>query len=82
MRRATPESRARRRWGQNFLVHEATLDRIAELIAIEPGEVILEVGPGVGGLTERLLSLVAERAGFSYDASGSETSASDPDGKS
>ena len=45
----------RHRWGQNFLVNAAALDRIADLIAIDEGEVILEVGPGLGGLTERLL---------------------------
>lgn len=40
--------------GQNFLVEEAALDRIVELAQISPGEVILEIGAGLGSLTRHL----------------------------
>ncbi|HYC79383.1 MAG TPA: 16S rRNA (adenine(1518)-N(6)/adenine(1519)-N(6))-dimethyltransferase RsmA [Planctomycetota bacterium] len=43
------------RFGQNFLVEPGLLDRIAALSGVGPGDVVLEVGPGLGGLTERLL---------------------------
>jgi len=45
----------RHRWGQNFLVDGGQLGRIVDLAEIAPGDVVLEVGPGLGGLTERLL---------------------------
>ena len=44
------------RLGQHFLVREDLLERIADLGEIAPGQVVLEVGPGLGGLTERLLA--------------------------
>lgn len=44
-----------RRFGQNFLVDPRTLDRAADAAGVGPGDVVLEVGPGLGALTERLL---------------------------
>jgi 16S rRNA (adenine1518-N6/adenine1519-N6)-dimethyltransferase len=46
--------------GQNFLVSEGTLRRIVAAADLEPGDVVLEVGPGLGTLT-RLLAQQAER---------------------
>ncbi|WP_370573027.1 16S rRNA (adenine(1518)-N(6)/adenine(1519)-N(6))-dimethyltransferase RsmA [Methanomethylovorans sp.] len=40
---------------QHFLVDEGILDRIVESANIVPGETILEIGAGIGNLTERLL---------------------------
>ncbi|HTR04708.1 MAG TPA: 16S rRNA (adenine(1518)-N(6)/adenine(1519)-N(6))-dimethyltransferase RsmA [Thermoanaerobaculia bacterium] len=57
MRRTGPP--ARRRWGQNFLASAATAERIADAVRVEPGDVVLEVGPGDGALTRPL----AARAG-------------------
>jgi 16S rRNA (adenine1518-N6/adenine1519-N6)-dimethyltransferase len=45
--------------GQNFLHDGNQLRRIADLAEVGPGESVLEVGPGLGPLTELLL----ERAG-------------------
>ena len=50
---------ARKRWGQHFLVRSETAVRIAEAARIEPGETVIEVGPGGGALTRPL----ADRAG-------------------
>jgi 16S rRNA (adenine1518-N6/adenine1519-N6)-dimethyltransferase len=47
---------ARKRFGQHWLTDAAVLDRIVAAAAIEPGEHLLEVGPGRGALTERLLA--------------------------
>ena len=48
--------RARKRFGQHWLRDGAVLDRIVAAAAIEPGDHLLEVGPGRGALTERLLA--------------------------
>jgi 16S rRNA (adenine1518-N6/adenine1519-N6)-dimethyltransferase len=46
--------------GQNFLVSGGALRRIVAAADLEPGDVVLEVGPGLGTLT-RLLAQQAER---------------------
>jgi len=43
--------------GQHFLVDERIADRIVAAAEIQPGERILEIGPGRGVLTERLAPL-------------------------
>ena len=40
-----------KRLGQNFLVDESALQKIVEIAAISREEAVLEVGPGLGGLT-------------------------------
>ncbi|MBU1167436.1 ribosomal RNA small subunit methyltransferase A [Patescibacteria group bacterium] len=42
--------------GQNFLVSDLALRQIIEASALQPGERVLEVGPGIGILTEALLA--------------------------
>jgi 16S rRNA (adenine1518-N6/adenine1519-N6)-dimethyltransferase len=46
---------ARKAFGQHFLSDDAVLDSIARIIAPAPDEVLIEIGPGLGALTERLL---------------------------
>lgn len=41
--------------GQNFVVDPNTVRRIVALSGVQPGEVVLEVGPGLGSLTLGLL---------------------------
>jgi 16S rRNA (adenine1518-N6/adenine1519-N6)-dimethyltransferase len=45
-----------KRLGQNFLVDERALDDIIEAGAPESEDIVLEVGPGLGGLTRKLAS--------------------------
>lgn len=45
----------RKRFGQNFLIDGPALDRIVASLQLEGGEEVLEIGPGLGALTERLL---------------------------
>lgn len=40
--------------GQNFLVDETALQRVVEASGLQPEEMALEVGPGLGGLTRWL----------------------------
>ncbi len=47
---------ARKRFGQHWLINERVLDRIVEAAELEDGDRVLEVGPGRGALTERLLA--------------------------
>jgi 16S rRNA (adenine1518-N6/adenine1519-N6)-dimethyltransferase len=48
--------RAKKSWGQNFLGDEGILDDIARLAAPRPGELVVELGAGLGHLTSRLLA--------------------------
>jgi 16S rRNA (adenine1518-N6/adenine1519-N6)-dimethyltransferase len=45
----------RRRFGQNFLVDPHYVERIVAAIDPKPGERIVEIGPGLAALTERLI---------------------------
>lgn len=51
-----PGHRARKRFGQNFLTSEFHIEKIVSAIAPEPGENIVEIGPGQAALTQRILS--------------------------
>lgn len=48
--------------GQNFVVEPGTVRQIAALAQVRPGDVVIEVGPGLGSLTLALLEAVAEAA--------------------
>lgn len=48
--------RPRKGLGQNFLVDESALQRIAETANLAPTETVVEIGPGLGALTEQLLA--------------------------
>ena len=47
---------AKKRLGQHFLSDPAILGRIAAALQIEPGDTVLEIGPGPGGLTAHLVT--------------------------
>ena len=51
--------RPTKRLGQNFVVEQGTVRRIAALAAPCDGDVVLEVGPGLGSLTLALLQAAA-----------------------
>jgi len=53
--------RPSKRLGQNFVVEPGIVRRIATLAALEPQDVVLEVGPGLGSLTLALLEAGAGR---------------------
>ena len=48
---------ARKRFGQHFLHDRSVLERIVREIAPTPTQALLEIGPGRGALTERLIGL-------------------------
>lgn len=47
--------KAKKSFGQNFLVDESVLGKIVAAGAIQPGELVLEIGPGTGVLTRALV---------------------------
>ena len=46
---------ARKRFGQHFLVDDTIIDGIVRAIAPLPGEALVEIGPGLGAMTQPLL---------------------------
>ena len=50
--------RARKRFGQNFLRDATVIERLLAAVRPEPGQRIVEVGPGLGALTWPLLERV------------------------
>ncbi len=47
---------AKRRFGQNFLVDRAVVEAIVKAIAPRPGDLLVEIGPGLAALTEPLIA--------------------------
>jgi len=45
----------RKRFGQNFLLDKNIAKKIVHLAEIKPDDVVLEIGPGIGALTELLV---------------------------
>lgn len=58
---------AKRKFGQNFLTDPRILDRILDAANITAGSRVLEIGPGVGGLTTRLLARKADVQALEHD---------------
>jgi 16S rRNA (adenine1518-N6/adenine1519-N6)-dimethyltransferase len=46
----------RKEFGQNFLINPAVVEDIADSCGAAPGDTVLEIGPGIGTLTQRLAS--------------------------
>ncbi len=57
---AKPQLRPKHSLGQNFLTDQGALDAISAAAEINSRDEVLEIGPGLGNLTERL----ADKAGF------------------
>lgn len=55
------EITANKRYGQNFLIDDNILNQIVEIAEISKNDLVIEIGPGLGNLTEYIL----EKAGFS-----------------
>lgn len=51
----TDELKAKKSLGQNFLQSESALKAIIETAELRPDELVLEIGPGKGALTEKIL---------------------------
>src|SRR3979411_2646006 len=49
--------RPKKKWGQNFLRNRGAVEKIVAALEPQPGETIVEIGPGGGVLTEKLAEL-------------------------
>ena len=49
------EFRPRKSRGQNFLIHEHVIEAILRLLDLQPHDQVVEIGPGLGSLTRRLV---------------------------
>ncbi len=65
MTETTP--RPRKSWGQNFLIDHNIQRKILDAAEIQPGERIVEIGPGRGILTQGLLERGAEVLAIEID---------------
>ena len=59
--------RASKRLGQNFLIDSEVVQKIVEAAEISEGEEILEIGPGIGTLTQGLLETGAKVTAVELD---------------
>ena len=57
------EFRFQKKFGQNFLIDSHVLDRIADAAQISDADAVLEIGPGIGTLTQRLAGREANQGG-------------------
>lgn len=58
---------ARKRWGQHFLTHASTAERIVEAARLSPSDTVLEVGPGEGALTRPIAGVAARLLAIEID---------------
>jgi 16S rRNA (adenine1518-N6/adenine1519-N6)-dimethyltransferase len=58
----------RKRLGQHFLIDEAVLGRILSAAELSPGDIAVEIGPGLGILTEELARQGARVVSVEVDA--------------
>lgn len=54
------QHQARKRFGQNFLTDDTVIGRIVDAISAQPGQLVLEIGPGQAALTYPLADSGAE----------------------
>ncbi|MFI4860004.1 MAG: ribosomal RNA small subunit methyltransferase A [Phycisphaerales bacterium JB063] len=59
--------RPKKKFGQNFLHDGNHMAKIMDAAALSPGDVVLEVGPGTGALTERLVDAGAKVVAVEID---------------
>lgn len=57
----------RKQWGQNFLKDTNLLNKLVELVNPEPEDMFLEIGPGDGALTEKLVPKVSQLTAVEID---------------
>lgn len=57
----------RKRFGQNFLVSEEVLQKLVQSLHLQKNDRVVEIGPGKGALTERLLALVDDLTAIEID---------------
>lgn len=57
-----------KRFGQNFLIDQNLMLKLLELAEVDSSQIVLEVGPGTGSLTEELLSRAGKVVAVEIDS--------------
>lgn len=57
----------RKSWGQNFLINKSVVERILDVTDLEGAETVLEIGPGLGVMTARLMEMVPRVVAIEID---------------
>ena len=57
----------RKKWGQNFLTDNNLLEKIVRTVAPNNQDSILEIGPGGGALSVKIINLVKEMVAVEVD---------------
>ncbi len=58
MQKNIPNHLPRKRFGQNFLHDQSILQRIVQVLQLKPTDHVVEIGPGLGALTTKILPLL------------------------
>ncbi|MDX6612692.1 MAG: rRNA (adenine1518-N6/adenine1519-N6)-dimethyltransferase [Blastocatellia bacterium] len=66
-RPSTKQIHSKKRLGQNFLVDSSVVARITQAVRPRPDETIIEIGPGRGALTKRLVELAGQVIAIEFD---------------
>jgi 16S rRNA (adenine1518-N6/adenine1519-N6)-dimethyltransferase len=64
---SNPRHRARKRFGQHFLHDPAVIARIVDVIDLKRGDAAVEIGPGQGAITSRLLEAAGQLDAIEID---------------
>lgn len=59
--------RIKKKFGQNFLIDDNVLDKIIDTSEITKDDFVIEIGPGLGSLTERLISSANKVLAYEID---------------
>ena len=59
--------KAKKKYGQNFLIDNNTIDKIIDSVSINSNDKIIEIGPGKGYLTRELINFNVDLYSFEID---------------
>ena len=58
---------AKKNYGQNFIINPSIIENIINLSGITKDDYVIEIGPGIGALTEALVQVAYEVHAFEID---------------
>lgn len=61
------EMAMRKKFGQNFLIHRPSRERLVAALDLKDGSTVWEVGPGLGAMTDLILQQNAQLTAFEID---------------
>ena len=61
------EHKFRKSWGQNFITDNNLLEKIVRTVSPNKNDSILEIGPGGGALSKKMINLVKEMVAVEVD---------------